>query len=233
MVADAALGRAAAEVVLDAVAGEDLDAAVVHLHREVDGELAARLAQDLAQSRVEVEALGGQVELLLGDVPRVDAAPRPARWSWRAVPPFGRPGRGRPGPGSSPGRPHGAPPSCPRGACDAVGSKHREYSRRARRFVAVRLRPTLRTGSEGVHRPFGPFSGPFRPAHVGPSGPQVGPAPAQPQSGRCLSTAAPTAPGPRCGPDRRADEAGSRPGPGRSRRAPGGRARRGTPRRPG
>ena len=69
MVADAALGRAAAEVVLDAIAGEDLDAAVVHLHREVDDELAARLAQDLAQPGIEVEALGGEVELCLGHLP--------------------------------------------------------------------------------------------------------------------------------------------------------------------
>ena len=66
VVADAALGRAAAEVVLDAVAGEDLDAAVVHLDREVDGQLAARLAQDLAQAGVEVEPVGGEVELLPG-----------------------------------------------------------------------------------------------------------------------------------------------------------------------
>ena len=72
VVADAALGRAAAEVVLDAVAGEDLDRAVVHLHREVDGQLAARLAQDAAQAGVEVEALGGKVELLLGDLPGID-----------------------------------------------------------------------------------------------------------------------------------------------------------------
>ena len=72
MVADAALGRAAAEVVLDAVAGEDLDAAVVHLDREVDGELAARLAQDAAQAGVEVEPVGGEIELLLGDCPGVD-----------------------------------------------------------------------------------------------------------------------------------------------------------------
>ena len=50
VVADAALGRAAAQVVLDAVAGEDLDAAVVHLDREVDGQLALGLAQDLAQA---------------------------------------------------------------------------------------------------------------------------------------------------------------------------------------
>ena len=72
VVADAALGRAAAEVVLDAVAGEDLDRAVVHLHGEVDGQLAARLAEDAAQAGVEVEPLGGQVELLLGDLPGVD-----------------------------------------------------------------------------------------------------------------------------------------------------------------
>ena len=72
VVADAALGRAAAQVVLDAVAGEDLDAAVVHLHREVDRQLAARFAQDPPQARIEVQAIGGQVELLLGDGPRID-----------------------------------------------------------------------------------------------------------------------------------------------------------------
>jgi hypothetical protein len=58
--------------VLDAEAGVDLDGAVVHLHREVDGQLAARLTQDAAQAGVEVEPLGGQVELLLGDLPGVD-----------------------------------------------------------------------------------------------------------------------------------------------------------------
>ena len=72
VVADAALGRAAAEVVLDAVAGEHLDRAVVHVDREVDGQLAARLAQDPAQPWVEVEALGGQVELALRHFPGVD-----------------------------------------------------------------------------------------------------------------------------------------------------------------
>ena len=72
VVADAALGGPAAEVVLDAVAGEDLDAAVVHVDREVDGQLAARLAQDAAEAGVEIEAVGGQVELPLCDVPGVD-----------------------------------------------------------------------------------------------------------------------------------------------------------------
>ena len=73
VVADAALGRAAAQVVLDAIAGEDLDRPVVHVDREVDGELAPWLAQDEAHARVEIEAIGRQVELSLGDFPRVDA----------------------------------------------------------------------------------------------------------------------------------------------------------------
>ena len=85
VVADAALGRPAAEVVLDAVAGEDLDRAVVHLHREVDGQLAAGLAQDAAEAGVEVEPLGGQVELLLGDLPGVDRRSRRARSSWNGA----------------------------------------------------------------------------------------------------------------------------------------------------
>ena len=72
VVADAALGGPAAEVVLDAIAREHLDGAVVHLHREVDGELAAGLAQDAAQARVEVEHLGREVELVLRDLPGVD-----------------------------------------------------------------------------------------------------------------------------------------------------------------
>ena len=72
MVADAALGRTAAEVVLDPIAGEHLDRTVVHLDREVDGELTARLAKDAAEAGVEIQAVGGQVELLLRDMPGVD-----------------------------------------------------------------------------------------------------------------------------------------------------------------
>ena len=72
VVADAALRGTAPEVVLDAVAREDLDRAVVHLHREVDGQLPSRLTQHPPQARVEVEPVGGQIELLLGDLPRVD-----------------------------------------------------------------------------------------------------------------------------------------------------------------
>jgi hypothetical protein len=58
--------------VLDAVAGEDLHAAVVHVDGEMDGQLAAGLAQDEAHPGVEVQALGGQVELALGDFPCID-----------------------------------------------------------------------------------------------------------------------------------------------------------------
>ena len=73
VVADAALGRTAAQVVLDAVAGEDLDRPVVHVDREVAGEFAPRLAQDEPHPGVQVEPLGGEIELSLGDFPRVDA----------------------------------------------------------------------------------------------------------------------------------------------------------------
>ena len=72
MVAHAALGRAAPEVVLDAVAGEDLDGAVVHRDREVDGQLAARLAQDAAHAGIHAEAFGGEIELPLRGLPGVD-----------------------------------------------------------------------------------------------------------------------------------------------------------------
>ncbi len=58
------------EVVLDAVAGEHLDGAVVHLDREVDGQLAARLAQDAAHALVQAQPIGGEIELLLRDLPR-------------------------------------------------------------------------------------------------------------------------------------------------------------------
>ena len=38
----------------------------------MDGQLAARLAQDAAQAGIEIQAIGGQIELLLCDVPRID-----------------------------------------------------------------------------------------------------------------------------------------------------------------
>src|SRR5262249_37610133 len=69
VVADAALGRPAVDVVLDAVPGEHLDPAVVHLDREVAGELALPLAQDLPQLGLQADDLRGLVELALRRAP--------------------------------------------------------------------------------------------------------------------------------------------------------------------
>jgi hypothetical protein len=38
----------------------------------VDGQLAPRLTQDATEARIEVQAVGSEVELLLRDVPGVD-----------------------------------------------------------------------------------------------------------------------------------------------------------------
>ena len=59
----AALGRSAGNVVLDAVALEYADRAVVALHREVHGVLAMGDSQDRGDIRLEPEMVGGCVEL--------------------------------------------------------------------------------------------------------------------------------------------------------------------------
>ena len=64
VVADAALCRTERDVVLHAIAGEDLDLAVVHLHRTRDGDLPLRMREDLPDAGLEVEHAGGDVELL-------------------------------------------------------------------------------------------------------------------------------------------------------------------------
>ena len=56
--------RAERDVVLDAVAGEHLDFAVVHLDRAGDGDLPLRMGQDLPDARVEPEQARRAVELL-------------------------------------------------------------------------------------------------------------------------------------------------------------------------
>ena len=60
--ADAALGRPARRVVQHAVAGEHLDLAVVHHHRDRDGDLLLGVAQHLVQAGLEIEQLGRAVE---------------------------------------------------------------------------------------------------------------------------------------------------------------------------
>jgi hypothetical protein len=61
-VADAALGWAASDGVLDAIAGEDFNGAVVHAYGDVNDELARGIAENLPNAGVEVEFGGGEVE---------------------------------------------------------------------------------------------------------------------------------------------------------------------------
>ena len=51
--------------------GEDLDIPVVHGDREVDGELTLRNSQHASHAVIEIELVGGMVELGLGDGPDV------------------------------------------------------------------------------------------------------------------------------------------------------------------
>jgi hypothetical protein len=61
-VADAAFGGAAGDGVLDPVAGEDFDGAVVHADGDVDDEFAGGVAENLPDAGVEVEFGCGEVE---------------------------------------------------------------------------------------------------------------------------------------------------------------------------
>ena len=61
-VANAALGRTARHGVLHPIAGEEFDAAIIHLHRDVYGDFARRLAENLPETGVEVELSRGQFE---------------------------------------------------------------------------------------------------------------------------------------------------------------------------
>ena len=57
--------------VLHAIAGEDLQPAVIELHRDVDGDLLGGRAQNLAHAVVKVEALGSFVETHFGGDPGI------------------------------------------------------------------------------------------------------------------------------------------------------------------
>src|SRR5205807_9720822 len=71
VVANAALGGSAVDVVLHAVTRENACVAVVELDRKVTGELALNLAQDLAKPRLQLDQPGRLVELRLGGAPFV------------------------------------------------------------------------------------------------------------------------------------------------------------------
>ena len=64
VVADAALGRSERDVVLHAVAGEDLDLAVVHLDRAGDGDLALGMREDFPDAGIETQQPRRAIELL-------------------------------------------------------------------------------------------------------------------------------------------------------------------------
>jgi len=231
VIADAALGRATTEVVLDAVAGEDADRPVVHLDREGHGECPARLAQDLADARVQLQMFGREVELLLGNRPRVDRRGDLFGGHGAEILLLGRPGRGtavaiaaRSGTATlpPPGRlPVGTSRPAPRDRLRLDG-----VLQLGRSSGPVVSRCECRTGTQApggmarsptamVPNParirlatFGPF----------PDAPSGGPGPAAPtrrawrarrasalqmprsRRQRRSSIAAPTTPGPRCGP---------------------------------
>ena len=64
VIADAALGRSERDVVLNAIAGEDFDLAVVHLHRTRDDNLPLGVGEDAPDAWLEIEDAGRAVELL-------------------------------------------------------------------------------------------------------------------------------------------------------------------------
>ena len=64
VIADAALRRPERDVVLNAVAGEDFDLAVVHLDRTGDRDLSLRVGEDFPDAGLEVEDARRSVELL-------------------------------------------------------------------------------------------------------------------------------------------------------------------------
>ena len=66
VVADAALRRAARDVVRDAPAGEDAHAAVVHRHRDRDLDRLLARAEDRDEVVVDAERVGHVLQLLLG-----------------------------------------------------------------------------------------------------------------------------------------------------------------------
>ncbi len=67
VVANAPFARTAGAIVLNAIAGEDLDPPVIHPHRHLDLHLAERRHEDFSHVRFEVDQVGGAIELTLND----------------------------------------------------------------------------------------------------------------------------------------------------------------------
>src|SRR5215207_3435398 len=71
MIANAAFGGSRTAVVLHAIAGEDFNRAVVHLHREVDRELTLTMTQNLPHPIIKTEHVRGDRKLLDRDLEQV------------------------------------------------------------------------------------------------------------------------------------------------------------------
>src|SRR5207245_10008406 len=65
------VSESAVDVLLHPTTGERLDVVIVHQHREGDGQFALALAEHTGHVRIEPEHLSGDIELSLGDLPRV------------------------------------------------------------------------------------------------------------------------------------------------------------------
>jgi hypothetical protein len=61
------------QIMLHAVAGKELDRAVVHVHGEIHREDALDVAQDRAHGRIQIQEIGRPVELSLRDLKRIVA----------------------------------------------------------------------------------------------------------------------------------------------------------------
>ena len=71
VVPNTTLGGTAVYVVMDPETAEHLDGVIVHQDREGDDQLTLALSKDSRHVWIEAQRLGGDVELLLGDLPRV------------------------------------------------------------------------------------------------------------------------------------------------------------------
>ena len=72
VIANAALGRAARDVVLHAIAFKDFGLAAVHSHRNRDYELALRAAQNVSQRLFQFQIIRRAIKLLLGNFKRIE-----------------------------------------------------------------------------------------------------------------------------------------------------------------
>ena len=82
MVANSALRRSARHVVLHAISRENFHLPVVHLRGDGHFQHALRRAQDLAQARIELQVLSGEIKLNLRDAKRVQILARRNSGYW-------------------------------------------------------------------------------------------------------------------------------------------------------